>query len=95
MVQQWWDRTQLSINPQKMVIKAFTRKRDLRGLKKPTLSAHTLQLTTEVKHLGSETQGGALDLHHGDQNRTDIQSHVWWPRVRNNVSRTEISKLQR
>jgi hypothetical protein len=33
MVQQWCDRTQLSINPQKMVIVPFIRKRDLRGLK--------------------------------------------------------------
>jgi hypothetical protein len=53
MVQQWCERTQLSINPQKMVIVPFTQNRDLRGLKKPTtLSEHTLQLTTEVKHLG-------------------------------------------
>jgi hypothetical protein len=52
MVQQWCDRTQLSINPQKMVIVPFTCKRDLRDLKEPTLSGHTLQLTTEVKYLG-------------------------------------------
>jgi hypothetical protein len=32
MVQQWCDRTQLSINPQKMVIVPFTKKRDLRNL---------------------------------------------------------------
>jgi hypothetical protein len=53
MVQQWCVRTQLSINPQKMVTVPFTRKRDLRGLlKEPTLSGHTLQLTTKVKYLG-------------------------------------------
>jgi hypothetical protein len=52
MVQQWCDRTQLSINPQKMVTVPFTRKRDLRGLKEPTLSGHTLQLTTDIKYLG-------------------------------------------
>jgi hypothetical protein len=34
-----------------MVIVPFTQKRDLRGLKEPALSGHTLQLTTEVKHL--------------------------------------------
>jgi hypothetical protein len=34
-----------------MLIVPFTRKRDLRGLKEPTLSGHTLQLTTEVKYL--------------------------------------------
>jgi hypothetical protein len=52
VVQQWCDRTQLSINPQKILIVPFTWKRDLRGLKEPTLSRHTLQLTTEVKYLG-------------------------------------------
>jgi hypothetical protein len=51
-VQQWCDRTQLSIYPQTMVILPFTWKRDLRGLKEPTLSRHTLQLATEVKYLG-------------------------------------------
>jgi hypothetical protein len=34
-----------------MVIVPFTRKRDLRGLREPTLSGHKLQLTTEVKYL--------------------------------------------
>ena len=52
MVQQWCDRTQLSINPQKMMIVPFTRKRDLKGLKLPTLSRNTLQPTTEVEYLG-------------------------------------------
>ena len=32
-VLQWCDRTQLSINPQKMVTVSFRRKRDSRGLK--------------------------------------------------------------
>jgi hypothetical protein len=35
-----------------MMIVPFTRKRDLRGLKEPTLSGHILQLTTKVKYLG-------------------------------------------
>ena len=39
------------INPQKMVIVPSTRKRDLRGLKAPTLFVSTLQLTTKVKCL--------------------------------------------
>ena len=43
-VQHWCDRTQLSINPQKMVTVPFIRKRDLRGLKEPTTSGHKLQL---------------------------------------------------
>jgi hypothetical protein len=34
-----------------MMILPFTRKRDLRGLKEPTLSGCKLQLTTEVKYL--------------------------------------------
>jgi hypothetical protein len=35
-----------------MAIVPFTQKRDLRGLKEPTLSGHTLLMTTEVKCLG-------------------------------------------
>ena len=57
MVQQWCDRIQLSINPQKMVIVPFTRRRDLRGLNEPTLSEHTLHLTTKVKYLGFILEG--------------------------------------
>jgi hypothetical protein len=52
MLQQWCDRTHVSINPQKMVIIPFTWNRDSRGLKEPTLSGHTLQLTAKVKYLG-------------------------------------------
>jgi hypothetical protein len=52
MVQQWCERTVLSINPQKIMVVPFTRKRDLRGLKEQTLSGHKLQLATEVKYLG-------------------------------------------
>jgi hypothetical protein len=52
MVQQWCSRTQLNINPQEMVIVLFTRKRDLRGLKKLTLSGHKFQLITDIKYLG-------------------------------------------
>jgi hypothetical protein len=51
MAQLWCERTQLSIKPQKMGTVPLTRKRGLRGLEKPTLSGHTLQLTTEVKCL--------------------------------------------
>jgi len=35
-----------------MVIVLFTRKRDLRGLKKLTLSGHKFQLITDIKYLG-------------------------------------------
>jgi hypothetical protein len=34
-VQQWCNRTHLSVNPNKAVIIPFTRKRDIRGLKEP------------------------------------------------------------
>jgi hypothetical protein len=57
MVQHWRDRTRLSIKPQKMVIVPFMRRRDLRGLNEPTLSGHTLQLTTKVKYLGFILRG--------------------------------------
>jgi hypothetical protein len=48
MVQQWYHRTRLSINPYKIVIIPFTRKKDLRGLKKPNLSGHTSLEISEV-----------------------------------------------
>jgi hypothetical protein len=35
-VQQWCERTKLSINPNKTVVIPFTRKRNIKGLKKPT-----------------------------------------------------------
>jgi hypothetical protein len=44
MVQQWCERTQLSINPQKMVVVPFSRKRDLRGLKEPTPNGYKSQI---------------------------------------------------
>jgi hypothetical protein len=34
-----------------MVREAFTRRRDLSGMKEPALSGHTLQLTPKVKYL--------------------------------------------
>jgi hypothetical protein len=46
-------------------------------------------------HLGFETQRDAWDLHHGIRPLLTYGSMVWWPRVRYNVSRMEISKLQR
>ena len=35
-----------------MRIVPFTKKKDSKGLKEPTLSGHTLCLTTKVKYLG-------------------------------------------
>jgi hypothetical protein len=55
MVQQWCERTQLSINPQKMVTVPFTRKMDSRGLQEPTLSRHKPQLATQVKYSTSDS----------------------------------------
>jgi len=42
----------LSINPQKKAIGSFTRKKNLKGLKKQTVSRQILQMTTPVRHLG-------------------------------------------
>jgi len=52
MVQHWSDVIQLSINPQKRAIGSFTRKKNLKDLKKTTVSRQILQLTTPVRHLG-------------------------------------------
>jgi hypothetical protein len=52
MVQQWSDGIQLSINPQMRAIGSFTRKKNLKGLKKSTVSRQILQLTTPARHLG-------------------------------------------
>jgi hypothetical protein len=131
MVQQWCDRTQLCINPQKMVIVPFIRKKNLRGLKEPTLSRHSLQLSAEVKYLGLILDKGlawkaqlknvmnkayrAFQTCKGTFGKTwglkprvvhwiytmvmrtvlTYVSTVWWPRVRYDVSRTELSKIQR
>jgi hypothetical protein len=131
MVQQWCDRTQLSITPQKMMIVPFTWKRDLRGLKEPTLSGHMLQLTTEVKYLElildkeltwKAQMKNVMDKAYtafwtckGTSGKTwglkprvvhwiytmvirpvlTYSSTVWWLKVRYNVSKTELSKIQR
>jgi hypothetical protein len=44
-------RTNLSINPNKMVSIPFTRKKEIQGLKKPILFNKTIQLSSEVKYL--------------------------------------------
>jgi len=40
----------------------FRRKRDLRGLKKPTLSGHKLQLITDVKYRGLNLDKGLTQM---------------------------------
>jgi hypothetical protein len=51
-VQQWCERTNLSINPNKTVIIPFTRKRNTKGLKTPILFNKTIPLSSEVKYPG-------------------------------------------
>jgi hypothetical protein len=47
-VQQWCDRTKLSINPNKMVVIPFTRKNNIKGLREPILFNKRIQLSSEV-----------------------------------------------
>jgi hypothetical protein len=51
-VQQWRDRTGLSINPNKTVIITFTRKRNIKGFKEPVIFNEKIQLSSDVKYLG-------------------------------------------
>jgi hypothetical protein len=51
-VQQWCERTKLSINPNKTVVISFTRRRNIKGLKEPILFGEKIQLSSEVKYLG-------------------------------------------
>jgi len=73
----------LSINPQKMMIVPFTRKRDLRGLKVPTLLGHTLQLTTKVKYLGIILDKGLTwktqpkNMMNKAYTTLDLYGHIW------------------
>jgi hypothetical protein len=58
LIQQWCDRTDLSINRSKMVVMPFIKKRTLKGLKEPTLFGKNVQLSTEVKYLGISLDKG-------------------------------------
>jgi hypothetical protein len=51
-VQQWCERTNLFINPNKTLIILFNTKRNTEGLKEPNLFTKTIQLSSEVKYLG-------------------------------------------
>jgi hypothetical protein len=51
-VQDWCERTNLSINPNRMVVIPFTRKRTIKGRKEPILFNKMIQLSSEVKYLG-------------------------------------------
>jgi hypothetical protein len=50
-VQKWYEKTNLSINPNKTVIIPFTRNREIKGLKEPILISETIQLSSEVSTL--------------------------------------------
>jgi hypothetical protein len=51
-VQRWCERTGFSINPDKMVIIQFTRRKNMKDLKEPVLFNNTIQLSSDVKYLG-------------------------------------------
>jgi hypothetical protein len=57
-VQQWCERTKLSINPNKTVVIPFTRRRNLTCLKEPVLFSEKIQLSNEVKYLGMTLDKG-------------------------------------
>jgi hypothetical protein len=46
IVQRWCDKTNLSTNLNTIVIMPFTRKRDIRGIKQPTLFSKTIRLNS-------------------------------------------------
>jgi hypothetical protein len=50
-VQQWCDKVNLSMNPSKMVAIPFIKKRNLEGLKEPTLFNKTIQSTVRINGL--------------------------------------------
>ena len=49
---QWCAREKMSINPQKMVVVPFTKKRKLDGLRAPTLQGEIIQFSKEAKYVG-------------------------------------------
>jgi hypothetical protein len=51
-VQQWCERTNISIKPNKAVVIPFTRKKNIKGLKKPILFGKIIYLSSGVKYLG-------------------------------------------
>jgi hypothetical protein len=51
-VKQWCERTNLSVNPNKIIIISFTGERNIKGLTEPILFSKMIQLSSEVKYLG-------------------------------------------
>jgi hypothetical protein len=50
-VQQWCERTKLSVCPYKTVVIPFTRKMNIKGLREPILFSKRVQLSSEVNYL--------------------------------------------
>jgi hypothetical protein len=48
-VEQWCERTKLTINPNKTVVIPFTRRSSLKDLKEPVLFGEKIQLSNEAK----------------------------------------------
>jgi hypothetical protein len=51
-VQEWCERTKLSINPNKKVVIFFTKRRNIKCLREPILFGGKIQLSSEIKYLG-------------------------------------------
>jgi hypothetical protein len=77
-VQQWCERTKLSVNPNKTVVIPFTRKRNIKGPKEPVghgISSWIRSFIRPIRPSGhaeahlvnlvTETKGGILDIHRG------------------------------
>jgi hypothetical protein len=50
-VQNWREKINLSVNPNKRVIIPFTRKREIKGLKEPILFNKIIHLSSELEYL--------------------------------------------
>jgi hypothetical protein len=66
-VQQRCERTNLSIKPSKMIIIPFTRQRNIKARKEPTLLNKTIQLSSEAKYLGLMLDKGLTWKKHLDK----------------------------
>jgi hypothetical protein len=76
-VQQRCERTNLSIKPSKMIIIPFTRKRNTKGRKEPTLLNKTIQLSSEAKYLGLMLDKGLTWKKHLDKVISKAYKAFW------------------
>lgn len=74
---QWCAREEMSINPHKMVVVPFTRKRKLDGLIAPTLHGETIQFSKEAKYLGV-TLDKTLNWNSHLENTVRKANHALW-----------------